>query len=349
MGSFRPQFPQVFTRLGGGAIPPNQNSGVDEEYVLDPPGGGAGTATLAQILANGNTAANANLIQGLQALVLSSQNGAATVALIGFDSNPGAGLGYAAPIGSVGFAADGTLWIKTGALATQWTQFTGAAGLAAVLAISNDAVGDLISNMGHLVFKTQTPAGTGIPSIIGVDSDPSAGGGITATDGSLAVATDGTLWDKTGPLDTNWTQVFPGGGGGGGLLAVVAYSPVADGAVGSTTSAAFADLDAANAVITFTAPASGNVLVRLSGVINSVSGDYYWGLREASTDLAGSGLLTVAGVESVNLSVPFLLTGLAPGAHTLKWSHRSTGNSGTYAGPSITGYGPITMEVWPAP
>jgi len=239
MGKIQPRFPQI-----GTALP------IPEEYVLDPPGS-SGTQGLASVLSHGNDALDANLIQGLQAVVLSSQNGGATVALIGFNSNPGAGLGYAAPIGSVGFAANGTIWIKTGALATQWTQIpTG--GLASVLAASNDAVGDTVQNMGYLNFKTQTPAGTSSPDIIGVDSDPSVGAGISATLGSFAIAGDGTLWAKTGALDTQWSKVFPLAGlapvGAGAFVQSIAWATIASGAV-----------------MTFgVAPTNGNTLVLYS-------------------------------------------------------------------------------------
>jgi hypothetical protein len=139
---------------------------------------------------------------------------------------------------------------------------------------------------------------------------------------------------------------------GSSLLAVCAYASGSDAVVNAlTTSASFADIDATNAVVTFTAPASGNVLVRLSAL---QSGDgakiYYWGLREASSDVGtpwrvGNG--SAAGVSAVGT---IRLTGISSGSHTYKWAHRlaTSGGTGTgiYAGPT---WGQIVMEVWAAP
>jgi hypothetical protein len=157
-------------------------------------------------------------------------------------------------------------------------------------------------------------------------------------------------------LTSNGAAAFPswqagggGGGGTGGLLAVHIYAPVADGVVNATTSSAtFVDVDATNAVVTFTAPASGNILVRLTALHNGNS-DYFWGLREATTNITGSsiGMLTIGTTISPTQSVAIYLTGISAGSHTYKWAHRvSAGSHGMYAGP---GYGSIVMEVWPAP
>lgn len=114
-----------------------------------------------------------------------------------------------------------------------------------------------------------------------------------------------------------------GGSGGGGVLASKLYNPSTD-TVYNTTSSTMVDIDATNLAVTFTAPASGAVIVTLSGLasMNATGSIYYWGLRDAA------GLIPDSTLEMYyNTILPFRLTGqtkitgLTPGnSYTWKWA-----------------------------
>ena len=60
--------------------------------------------------------------------------------------------------------------------------------------------------------------GAGDPRLLAGEADPSAGGGVSAPEGSLYLrytAAAGQAWWKSGAGDTAWTQVGSGGGGFG--------------------------------------------------------------------------------------------------------------------------------------
>ena len=100
-------------------------------------------------------------------------------------------------------------------------------------------------------------------------------------------------------------------------------------------------MDATNATVTFTAPASGNVIVVCTVLAGSAG---YMGIREGSTDLIGPQLVTSAtGGGIINMaSRAFYITGVSPGSHTYKLAIKD----GTwYHGPT---YGMIEMTVWEA-
>jgi hypothetical protein len=180
------------------------------------------------------------------------------------------------------------------------------------------------------------------------------GGGDTLEVADLATAeTDDTLVlapDGAGGVEF---RAETGGGGGSGLLAVNQYAPTSQ-TVYSSSGTAMQDVDATNMAVTFTAPASGNVLVRLNAFTdsNSAAGDMFWGLRESTTDLPGiARLLRGANDEGYN-SVAFYLTGISGGSHTYKWAFGAS--SGTVRiiiqdGSAIGEWGPGIMEVWSAP
>jgi hypothetical protein len=120
----------------------------------------------------------------------------------------------------------------------------------------------------------------------------------------------------------------------------------------NTSGTSLADVDATNAVVTFTAPASGNVLVRLTGqagTSTTAGSQYQWGLRESTTNIAGpttvlrmagSGTALVAGASAV-----FVITGLTPAAsYTYKWAHASSAGTGIL---QTGASNPATMEVSP--
>lgn len=134
---------------------------------------------------------------------------------------------------------------------------------------------------------------------------------------------------------------------GGGLLAQTHYKAGSDTATFNTTSTSFVDVDATNLAVTFTAPASGKVLVRLTAVCQNNDGSLiaYAALREGSTNIGSQlYLLGFTSAAVVPMSVPFLVTGLTPGnSYTYKWAWRVTaGTTYMFTGP---GYGACTMEV----
>lgn len=137
------------------------------------------------------------------------------------------------------------------------------------------------------------------------------------------------------------------------LLAVTSYRPGSDTTVQCATGASFADFDATNLLVTFTAPASGNVLVRLSAtgdMTSAASSNGYWALRESTTEI-GSQLVVGSGVAGVPQakSAAIYITGVTAGSHTYKWAGRGAGGTGSvrlYGGPT---WGPWVMEVFACP
>lgn len=124
----------------------------------------------------------------------------------------------------------------------------------------------------------------------------------------------------------------------------------------TTTSGTLADVDATNAAVTFTAPASTNVLVRLTGQCSAdVSGGSnvgaytVWGLREGGSTLNAGNIVERCSLSSATtviyryISIAFVVAGISAGSHTYKWAYS------TSAGTSQLGTGataPAVMEVW---
>lgn len=134
----------------------------------------------------------------------------------------------------------------------------------------------------------------------------------------------------------------------GSLLAVTGYASGSDTTLASTTSASMGDMSAANAAVTFDAPPSGSVVVRLSCLANAHTGGsqvMYWGLRESTTTVA-TAYVTNSGNRAERFETTFVITGLTPGsAHTYKaaWSVASGGNADVYTGPT---FGKLVLEVY---
>lgn len=151
------------------------------------------------------------------------------------------------------------------------------------------------------------------------------------------------------------TTVVEGGGSSssGGILAATAYNP---GTLASytTTGTTAADVDATNLVVTFTAPASGKVLIRLSGpggASGSAADNMYWELRESTAVVAGPAIAeTGTGTANRRPAATFVVTGLtASSSHTYKWAWHSNAGTNTcrlYAG---GGAGAAIMEVHALP
>jgi hypothetical protein len=117
--------------------------------------------------------------------------------------------------------------------------------------------------------------------------------------------------------------------GGGGISAVTVYSPGAQ-QVYSTASAVLADVDAANLAVTFTAPASGNVLVQATCWIDSNTPGQRGrlGLREGSSNIGQPVSVTRDADNGYLVTASFSVTGLSAGSHTYKLSFAT--NAGTF-------------------
>lgn len=159
------------------------------------------------------------------------------------------------------------------------------------------------------------------------------------------------LKTSTTPSAWLWGNADPTPAGGG--VELLAYKEHTAGDE-TTTSTSLADLDATNAVVTFTAPSSGNVLIRLTAVVappQTAGGYVSWGLRESTTDIEGAVGESIAAraaaattVEYRSASMVWVRTGLTPSSsYTYKWSWAtSTGTGNQKANASA----PSVMEVW---
>lgn len=146
--------------------------------------------------------------------------------------------------------------------------------------------------------------------------------------------------DGTGKVPAG--QLPPGSPGS--LLGHTEYQRGTDGTVAAITSTVLADVDATNLKVDFVAPASGQVIVKLSCPGYSTAANQGWyGLREGTTDFALAFIGGAADMDSH--TAEFFISGLTPGsAHTFKWAAKV--NSGTFnmlGGPT---YGRAIMEVY---
>lgn len=133
----------------------------------------------------------------------------------------------------------------------------------------------------------------------------------------------------------------------GSLLTSTSYNPGSEIQYTLTTSAA--DFDSTNLAVTFTGPASGNVLVRAGIlVIPASTTNAVLLLRSGSTTVAQQRSTNGAAGIQIHVSHCFRVTGLTPGtSYTYKLG-------GLYAGSAAPKYavggdvGACTMEVWAA-
>jgi hypothetical protein len=161
--------------------------------------------------------------------------------------------------------------------------------------------------------------------------------------GVLYVKADGKVYFKN---DAGVESVLTGG--------LLAYKEHRADDTKSTNSATFVDADATNLAVTFIAPASGNVLVRLSGMADIGSDGTFalWNLRDTGGDIAATAGGVTRLAQSHYASRPITITGLTPGtSYTYKWGFATSNVShasriliddGTGVAP------PAVMEVWSA-
>lgn len=185
--------------------------------------------------------------------------------------------------------------------------------------------------------------------------------GVEATKAPFASpALTGTPTAPTAAAGTDTTQVATTAfvhNSPGALLALVNYAPASTTTYASS-SKTLAAVDTTNLAISFTAPPSGRVLVRLSAlaVIASANVGAWWGLLDATTgNLYGSAVM-VTNSDSVRTleTADIVVTGLVSGtSYTMNWALARGTTSGSVRivchtmGKTITGItgGPAVMEV----
>lgn len=211
-----------------------------------------------------------------------------------------------------------------------------------------------ITKNGTSVAQTQLinagSAWTVVPASVVVDAAPgdyfqlrswhNAGAAINSGQGAFSTYLCATYLGPT---------VLPKLDGGLSLIGHVAYSPTTT-MTYETTSTTLVDLDPTNLAVTFIAPPSGKVLVRLQArcavLVTTDAATVHWGLREGTTDVMPSeGLRQKTGLNTQTLTLP--VSGLVPGRqYTWKFAQRI--NNGSYTAQTQVGSGVISgiMEVW---
>lgn len=186
-------------------------------------------------------------------------------------------------------------------------------------------------------------------------SSPSAGnkvvyvksGGLYLKNSSGTVT--GPVLDETAHDALDHTGLTGVGGSGTSLLGVTRYQPGTDTTIRTfTTSDAL--VDGTNLTVTFTAPASGNVIVRFTGVPNTsatAGTEEYWTLWEGGA-LIGTHRRKVAGPNLFNsVMASYYVTGISAGSHTYQWAgYKASANAALLSGGPT--YGAALMEVWSA-
>jgi hypothetical protein len=188
------------------------------------------------------------------------------------------------------------------------------------------------------------------PSVTGLSDPMTTRGDVIVRNASnvtarLAIGSSGKVLQSDG-TDVSWQTPAAGASP---LLAVLRYRPGSDSTILSSASTTLTDVDATNCAITFTAPASTNVIVDCRCNIQSPTNNYArLGLREATTNIAAaSNVVFTPGTTILAVGTSFLLSGISAGSHTYKLAFSVAGGTGIiYGGPT---YGQVEMTVWAAP
>jgi hypothetical protein len=135
------------------------------------------------------------------------------------------------------------------------------------------------------------------------------------TDNKLYIVDDGGVATEVGAS-----------GGGGSASTVLAVKEHTASALYNTHSTFDADMDATNLVVTFTAPASGKVMVELSGILEVTgSSPGAWSLRSGTSTIKAC----MVGTGYRYATASFYITGLTPGdSYTYKWGYYRIGSTG---------------------
>ena len=118
----------------------------------------------------------------------------------------------------------------------------------------------------------------------------------------------------------------------------------------STTSTSFVDMDATVFAVTFTAPASGAVVIRTAIAMEfNGGGNTFYNWRESTTNLTGTDFICVNNGSAFPKSGTFTfnayLTGITAGSHTYKLGFKSTSGNTFYGYTNTTQY---LLEIWSA-
>lgn len=168
---------------------------------------------------------------------------------------------------------------------------------------------------------------------------------------SESITSPGSVNEKLIAFFSDPANFGGGGGGGAGLEPLVAptiYRPGADSLISWNNTVATADLNAA-LTITFTAPASGKVLVILSATVYGNAGNNtFWNLRQGAADVANSmsvvGSTAQAGFTSLRIPISGLVSDQE---YIWKWGGKvNASTSNLMVGPT---YGAAIMEVYALP
>jgi hypothetical protein len=149
---------------------------------------------------------------------------------------------------------------------------------------------------------------------------------------------------NTTAITANTSAITALQGATGGLLKVIQNA--GSHSYQNTSTSVLTALDTSNLRATFPAPASGNVLVRLTG--DATTSGTYWGLLSGATakgptvSAYGVNVSTAPGIRSVSLYI----TGLS-GSVSLDWAAYNTGGTGLGV-LTTSSTDPATMEVWAA-
>lgn len=134
----------------------------------------------------------------------------------------------------------------------------------------------------------------------------------------------------------------------GTLLGKTSYTPGSDSDIKSSTSTTLEDVDATNAIVTFTAPASGNVIVDITAnaQVTGSQSQLYWGVRESSTNVGAKTFILGIFPQGMRTTARWYITGISAGAHTYKAAICVDAQTGHLSGgPTL---GPIVLAVWAA-
>jgi hypothetical protein len=201
--------------------------------------------------------------------------------------------------------------------------------------------GDIVTYLGS-TWLAIDPS-TNVTPVEGVDWTLIAGAGTNGTNGQ-GVPTGGTVNQVLAKLsstnyDTAWVAAS-----GGGVLASTSYA----GASSSVNSTTFVDFDATNLAVTFTAPSSGAVIVRLDAMHSvSASTSADWGLREGTTTVAQCRIASSNVPTNCAMSYALKVTGLTPGSsHTYKWAGKTSAAANLTLNNATS---PSLIEVLPTP